>query len=442
MELPIINHQQRAIIIGAGVSGLQMANLLQDKGFEVLILEAKSDFGGRIRQNKEFADFPIELGAEEVHGENSYHYQIAKKHGGQFVDESKLHYYIEYNNQFGQDDVLANTNPAVRRVIDLTWNEIVAYDDNKPDISLNEYLKQTCLSEDLHHAVDGILGREFATDLDKLSVKGLKRWNQGWGLGRQNFLLKNMSNYEVISKEYANVLDKVLLNTPVASITYQDDQMVSVKDKSGRTYVSDIVIVTIPISQLKKGVIKFVPDLPEIKKKELQKINMEPAMKMMLRFKERPWAEDLGNIVTTGHITLAWPSSTDNKSKVCHVLTCLFTDKVAAKLSNMNQRDAANLVLEDLKRVYGDKVESDFEGFVIQDWTKEEYIEGGYTFPSIHEDENTRKILAEPLSNKVFFAGEGVSTKFGTISGAIDSSLKAFQKICELVPQEQVIYHM
>jgi len=434
METPINNNESRAIIIGAGVSGLQIASLLQEKGYEVLVLEAKSDVGGRIRQSRDFADFPIELGAEEVHGEDSHHYRIAKKHGGQFVDESKLHYYIEYNDEFGQDDDLAVTNPAVRRVVDLNWNEIETYDDNLQDISLKEYLNQACLPEDLHHAVDGILGREWSTDLEKLSMKGIKRWNKGWDLGHNNFLLKNMSNYEVITKEYASVLDKVLLNTPISSITYGEDQKCVVQDKSGRSYTSDLVVVTVPISQLKKGAIKFVPDLPEIKKKELQKISMEPAMKMMLRFKERPWAEDLGNLVTAGHLTLAWPSSTDNKSKTCHVLTCLITGKVAAKLSNMSQRDAVNIVLEDMKRVYGEQVEKDFENFVIQDWTKEEYIEGGYTFPNINEDENTRKILAEPISNKIFFAGEGVSSYFGPISGAIDSSFKAFQKICELIP--------
>jgi monoamine oxidase len=296
-------------------------------------------------------------------------------------------------------------------------------------------LNQGCLPEELHHAVDGILGREWSTDLDKLSMKGIKRWNQGWDLGHNNFLLKNMSNYEVITKEYASVLDKVLLNTPISSITYGEDQKCVVKDKSGRSYTSDLVVVTVPISQLKKGAIQFVPDLPEIKKKELQKISMEPAMKMMLKFKERPWAEDLGNLVTTGHLTLAWPSSTDNKSKTCHVLTCLITGQVAAKLSNMSQRDSVNIVLEDMKRVYGEQIEKNFENFVIQDWTKEEYIEGGYTFPNVNEDENTRKILAEPISNKIFFAGEGVSSYFGPISGAIDSSFKAFEKICELIPQ-------
>lgn len=424
------NFEYRAIVIGAGVSGLQIASLLQNKDFEVVILEASDKIGGRIRSTRAFADFAIELGAEEVHGENSYHYNIAKKHGGEFVDESPLHYYIEYQNQFGQDAVLAITNPAINRVLDLNWEEICSYPDNQKDMSLKDYLLESCLPEDLHHAVDGILGREWATDLDKLSMKGIKRWNNNWTYGHNNFLLKNLSNHEVIMKEYAHVLDKVILNTPVASITYGEDEQVIVKDQRGRAFIGDIVVVTVPISQLKKGAIKFQPELPEKKKEALENVSMEPAMKMMLKFKNRPWAEDLGNVVTKGLITLAWPSSTGGKSQKNHVLTCLITGQEAGRLSKMEEKEAVKLVLADLVRVYGRKVEDDFDDFVIQDWTKEKYIEGGYSFPNVKEDETTRPTLAEPLLNKVFFAGEGVSRNFGPISGAIESSFTAYAQIC------------
>jgi len=435
MEKPP-NFEYRAIVIGAGAAGLQIANLLQDKGFEVVILEASDRIGGRIRSTRTFADFAIELGAEEVHGENSHHYKIAKKHGGEFVDESQLHYYIEYKDQFGQDEVLAITNPVINRILNLNWDEICAYADDKEDISLGEYLKVSCMPEELHHAVDGILGREWSTDLDKLSMKGIKKWNNNWTFGHNNFLLKNLSNYEVITKEYASVLDKVILNSPVTSITYGEDEQVIVKDRTGRAFVGDIVVVSVPISQLKKNAIKFTPELPEKKKEALGKVSMEPAMKMMLKFKKRPWAEDLGNVITTGKITLAWPSSTGGKSEKNHVLTCLITGQEAAKLSKLEQKEAVKIVLADLIRVYGRKAEEDFDDFVIQDWTKEEFIEGGYTFPNVKEDDNTREILAEPIMNKVFFAGEGVSKNFGPISGAIESSFTAFEQICEKFLEE------
>ena len=54
----------KVIIIGAGAGGLSSGHLLQQKGVDFEILEASSRYGGRMRINTEFADFPIPLGAE------------------------------------------------------------------------------------------------------------------------------------------------------------------------------------------------------------------------------------------------------------------------------------------------------------------------------------------------------------------------------------------
>jgi monoamine oxidase len=55
------------IIIGAGASGLAAANALKRNGVEFTILEATDHYGGRVQKNAEFADFPIDLGAEWIH---------------------------------------------------------------------------------------------------------------------------------------------------------------------------------------------------------------------------------------------------------------------------------------------------------------------------------------------------------------------------------------
>ena len=54
----------KAIIIGAGAGGLSSGYLLQQQGIDFEILEASSIYGGRMRINTDFADFPIPLGAE------------------------------------------------------------------------------------------------------------------------------------------------------------------------------------------------------------------------------------------------------------------------------------------------------------------------------------------------------------------------------------------
>ena len=61
------NFEGKVIIIGAGASGLAAAKILQRNNIDYLILEASNRYGGRLKENKTLADFPIDLGAEWIH---------------------------------------------------------------------------------------------------------------------------------------------------------------------------------------------------------------------------------------------------------------------------------------------------------------------------------------------------------------------------------------
>jgi monoamine oxidase len=54
----------KVLIIGAGAGGLSAGYFLHQQGTDFEILEASSAYGGRMRINTDFADFPIPLGAE------------------------------------------------------------------------------------------------------------------------------------------------------------------------------------------------------------------------------------------------------------------------------------------------------------------------------------------------------------------------------------------
>ncbi len=57
----------KVIVIGAGAAGLTAGHLLTERGIDFEILEAASTHGGRVRKVDDFADFPIDLGAEWIH---------------------------------------------------------------------------------------------------------------------------------------------------------------------------------------------------------------------------------------------------------------------------------------------------------------------------------------------------------------------------------------
>lgn len=423
--------KQRAIVVGSGVSGLQIASLLHEKGLEVTILEAREYIGGRIKEDRTLADFPIELGGEFIHGEESYHHKLAEECGAELIDESDSYIYVEYGGKLYNEDELVAKTTLFSRILDLDWTEFTEYDDSKGDITVSDYIKQNGFTEDLKHTVLGLIGTEWAADIDTLSLRGIKRWNAGWDFGEKNFLIKNMSISEILKKKFANVWDKVQLNTPVTDIIYGDNQEIKIKDKAGKTYTTDLVVISIPISQLKKEAIRFDPSLPTEKREAIQKLTMNPALKIFLNFREKFWQDDLGLLITEGPISIAWDSSAGEKSEKCNILTFFVNGKVALPLSDLSDHDIAQAALEQLKRIYGNEVEQKLEGYLVQNWTKEAYIEGAYSFPHINEDENTRKTIAEPVAKKIYFVGEAMSEKFSTISGALDSCYVAYDRIIQ-----------
>src|SRR5262245_44585539 len=56
------------LVIGAGAAGLAAARALDDAGLRVLILEARDRIGGRVHTDHQLAPFPLERGAEFLHG--------------------------------------------------------------------------------------------------------------------------------------------------------------------------------------------------------------------------------------------------------------------------------------------------------------------------------------------------------------------------------------
>ena len=65
------SYSGKVLIVGAGASGLA-TKVLEQNHIDYNIIEATDRYGGRLKKNEAFADFPIDMGAEWIHNLPQY----------------------------------------------------------------------------------------------------------------------------------------------------------------------------------------------------------------------------------------------------------------------------------------------------------------------------------------------------------------------------------
>jgi len=113
----------KVIIIGAGAGGLTSGYLLNQLGVDFDILEASSLYGGRMRTNTSFADFPLPLGAEWLHTSTNIFQEIVNDDTIS-VDVKTIGYNEEVDTvgdwQNGEF-IIDNLKDSDRKFINSTW---------------------------------------------------------------------------------------------------------------------------------------------------------------------------------------------------------------------------------------------------------------------------------------------------------------------------------
>ena len=261
-----LNYEGKVIIIGAGAAGLYAAYILKSKGIDFQLLEASSNYGGRLGKLSGFANFPIDTGAQWLHGKNSIVGSLITASGTKItLDDSEAKYW--FNNQ------LVNSLPK---------NTDIFEGDDLPDISYKDYAIQQGLGTDYEYIIENIAGDQGAAAA-RLSVFGNNEDEKNWNSGDEDFKFQE-TFFDFVDKQFASqVSDKILLNTIVTKVDYAQST-IQVTDSKNNLYNADKVIITVPIPILKSSDIQFIPALPEEKTRAFSKIGMDAGMKVFLKF--------------------------------------------------------------------------------------------------------------------------------------------------------------
>ena len=399
-----INYDGKVIIIGAGAAGLYAAYILKSKGINFQILEASSKYGGRLGKLTGFANFPIDTGAQWLHGKNSILGDLITKSNTTItLDDSETKYW--FNNQ------LVNSLPQ---------NTDIFEGDNLPDISYKDYALQKGLGNEYKYIVENIAGDQGAA-ASRLSVFGNNQDEENWISGDDDFKFQE-TFFDLFDKQIASeVKDKILLNTIVSKIDYSQSEII-ITASNNRLFNADKVIITVPIPILKSGDIEFIPALQNEKTNAFSKIGMDAGMKVFLKFNNKFFDQN----IIGGAICAAYADDSIGKAQSDNILLAFIMGDQAAYLTALaNDTAITNALLQELDMMYNGQATTSFIASHVENWTTNPFVKGAYSYSTVGMGD-ARKIATQAISKKLYFAGEAMNINghHQTVHGAVETGYR------------------
>lgn len=418
------------IVIGAGIAGLSAAQRLHAKGVKTIILEGRDRIGGRIESSRKWAGVTVELGASWIHGTQA----------NPLTNIAKQNDITMMPTDYGNSVVYRQSGGPMSReehecffvgLHEMAEDAVCQCQDT--DASLREVLERRYLSQDLSPEAKRRFEFLFNTEFEHQyaanveDMHGTQFW-EGEELDGGDVLLPD--GYERIVQTMTPELD-IRLRHVVEKISLLADGVRIVTDHG--TLDGRAVIVTLPIGVLQVGGVEFDPGLPEWKEEAIAQIGSGILNKTFLLFPIMFWEPDVELIqrIPERHGQWAEFYNSGFYHDGAPVLDCINAGGFAAEIEGWNDADIVASAMEALRGMYGTSI-PDPESWQQTRWISDPFSVGAYSYPSTEMTPTTRRNLAKPIEDKIFFAGEATSTRFpATVTGAYLSGHRAANEVME-----------
>ena len=428
------------VIIGAGVSGLAAACDLRKSGLSVLVLEARDRVGGRSwTRHEPGLSAPIELGAEFIHGRVPQTFELLREVGKAALDTSGTHWRLRDGRLVSaSDELFDQIQTALERSQAL----------QQPDIAFEDWLRRSAqhgLSADAATMARAFVEGFDAADPARVSTHFVAReWGAGGMLDAPQF--RPLGGYSSVLAALAGALDRhnlrLQLHTVVNEIRWRRGAVevdATFLDQPLRV-TATCAIVTLPLGVLQAaagspGAVRFVPAL-ESKRVALEGLAFGPVLKLSLRFRTAFWEElDGGKYQDSSFFhsaTTAFPTFWTPLPLRAPLLTAWIAGPKAARLSTAEKPYIVHQALQSLSTIFGGRAQSELEleAAYLHNWQTDPFARGAYSYVTVGGGE-LRKVLAAPLDDTLFFAGEATDTgnEAATVTGALQSGARAAREV-------------
>lgn len=408
------------VIIGAGIAGMTAARILSrvGPGLKVLVLEARDRVGGRLltlQDKKNLPSHGVEVGAQFIHGSEAPTWELIQRY--QLPTRSRYHLgepktRLLDGGEFPGDETFkqlfskAADALASREGTDGSFRQLVE------SMGLDEPQRELLYSEAL----------SWSGEPERISAQAVIEDGKLWEAYHDaDFQL--VGGYSSLAERLAaDIEGRIQLASEVKDIFWRQG-LVGVRYKySGITTALTCrqLVLTVPLGVLKGGGINIEPAVPAPVQQAMDSMEMGQVVVVPMIFSEPFWnaAEVPGtwkDLAERRAFTFPHPVGQGGNG-----VTGWFAGAAARELSEAGPEAGFARVIRWLEEASGQQGIADkLDWYHFQDWNRDPFTMGSYsiTRPGGH---GQRAVLAEPIENTLYFAGEATAPPphYQTVHGA------------------------
>ncbi len=397
-------------IIGGGAAGIAAGRRLHDAGVACLIIEARSRLGGRAWTCDDANSFPLDLGCGWLHSADRNPWVPIVEAQGRTIDRTAPPW-----SRPSLPGVFApGEQAAFNKAMGEFFERLSAAVAKGKDMPAASVLEPGNRWNNLIVAVGTYIS---GTELQNMSALDFELYDD------------TEINWRV-KEGYGTAIAAHGDDVPVAfdsAVTRIDHSGLRVKIVTAKGDIfADKVIVTLPTNVLAERADFFAPTLPE-KTRAAARLPLGLADKLFLHLDGAEEFEPGGRLF----------GSTDKSGTGTYhmrpfgrpLIECFYAGQCARDLESGGERAFFHFAVEELGKHLGSGIAKRLTPSLIHPWGKDPFARGSYSY-AVPGAAYERGMLARPVDERLFFAGEACSTHdFSTAHGAYLTGIAAAEQV-------------
>lgn len=410
-----MNSTGRTVVMGGGAAGIAAARTLHDAGRQVLLIDAADRLGGRARSVRLPTGHVVDHGCGWLHSAARNPWTTIAEQAGFTVDRRSPNWQVQWSDLGFPPDQKRASGEAYARFEDAA---MAARDG--PDRPLSDFVAS---DDPWRPMIDAISGYANGASLAEVSL-------HDWATYENAATDDNWAVVEGYGTVVAHHAAGIAIRTGVTATRIDHGGQTLRIETSHGTIEADQVIVTVPTTVLAEERLTFDPPLPD-KHVAAAALPLGIADKVFLSVQgPPPWpahAHLTGNphsACTASHrlSPFGWP-----------IVESFFGGPCAEALEEDGA--AAAFAIDELVALLGSDWRSRLTPLDETRWRHVPLIGGSYSHAKVGHA-GARQVLAEPVADRLFFAGEACSREdFSTAHGAYETGVAAaWMLLCKPSP--------